>query len=170
MTPLTLRNVWEGANALSIRIITSGPGHSIVLDEIQGKIPGFINISQKNLDFISISELLLLLLLNPEAYVWTRHRFDSSISSHITKGIYCQEADLFLLMKGSILKIENPTGFHTCLTVRDPDAAPLLLTVGHNASGISLRCIDRKRQNMATIAATYCQSEPLRCCLHTFFA
>lgn len=139
MTPLTFRNVWEGANALAIRIITSGPGHSIVLD------------------FISISELLLLLLLNPEAYVWTRHRFDSSISSHITKGICCQEADLFLLMKGSILKIENPTGFSTCLTVRDPDATRLLLTVGHNVSGISLRCcIDRKRQNTATIAATYC--------------
>lgn len=157
MTPLTFRNVWEGANALAIRIITSGPGHSIVLDEIQGKITGFINIFQENLDFISISELLLLFLLNPKAYVWTRHRFDTSISSHSTKGICCREADLFLLMKGSILKIENPTGFSTCLTVRDPDATRLLLTVGHNVSGISLRCcIDRKRQNTATIAATYC--------------
>lgn len=70
-----------------IRIITNGPRPSIVLDKIQGKITGFTKISRGNLDFVSISELLLLLLLSPEAYVWMRHRFDSSISSHITKGI-----------------------------------------------------------------------------------
>lgn len=163
-----------GVNALSIRIITSGPGHSIVLDEIQGKITGFINISQEKFRFCKHFWIIIVVAVKPwslcmdETQVW---QFQSLVIP--PKGFAVRKQTFFLLIKGSILKIENPTGFYICLTVRAhswrhtsaldhwPQCFRYILEMLYR---------QKKKQNTATIAAIYCQPEPLCCCLHTFSA
>lgn len=104
-----------------------------------------MNICLVNLDLYKHLWIVIVVAVKPWSVYKDGHRFENPISSHITRGIWYQEVDFFLLMEETILKIENPHG-------STPDWKPGLLTP-HLCSWL-----------LATVPRVY----PLRCldCLH----